>query len=148
MINGSQAHRRFLAALCFVLIFAGCSRDPNVRKADFVHKGDEYFHKAKYPEALISYAQALQIDPRYVPAYYQTAQCQIRLGNYPSAFQALTRTVELQPDHWAAQLDLGRLYLGSGNAGEAKKKANLIIQGDPKNVDARLLLSNAEAALG
>ncbi len=133
---------------CVVLLFCGCSRDPNVRKMNFVHKGDDYFHKAEYPEALISYARALQIDPKLVEAQYKSAQCQLRLANWPAAFQSLSRTVELQPDNWPAQLDLAKLYLSGGGPAQAKEKAELILQNDPGNVDARILLSNAEAILG
>src|SRR6516164_7852496 len=147
MSNVPKVPRWFLSILCTALVLTGCFRDPNTRKVDLVRKGDEYFRKAEYPEALISYAQALQIDPRYTQAYYQTAQCQIRLGNWPAAFQALSRTVELQSDHWPAQLDLGKLLLAAGKGAEAKKKAELVLQGDPSNIDARILLSNAEAIL-
>src|SRR5215468_11051581 len=61
---------------CFAITFllSGCFRDPNVRKQKFVEQGDAYFKNGKYPEAQISYARALQIDARFVPALYKSAQ--------------------------------------------------------------------------
>src|SRR6266403_3682554 len=101
------------------LILAGCSRDPNVRKQQYVAQGDAYFKEGKYPEAQISYTRALQIDPRYVVALYKSAQCSERVGNWNSAFRELSRAVDLDPENWPAQLELGIIFLASGNAQEA-----------------------------
>src|SRR5438105_15929726 len=92
----------FLAAL----VLSACSRDPNVRKQKFVAQGDAYFKEGKYPEAQISYTRALQLDTRYVVALYKSAQCSERLGNWNNAFRELSRTIELAPENWPAQLDL------------------------------------------
>src|SRR5580765_6699163 len=102
----------FVAAL----FLAACSRDPNVRKQKFVAQGDAYFKDGKYQEAQISYSRALQIDPRYAVALHKSAQCSERLGNWNAAFHDLLRTVELEPDNWAAHLDLGKIFLGAGKA--------------------------------
>ena len=130
------------------LILSSCSRDPNVRKQKFVTQGDAYFKDGKYPEAHIMYSRALQIDPRYVVALYKSAQSSERLGNWNAAYQELSRTVELEPENWPAQLDLGRIYLGGGKLQEAKERALLILRGNPKDVDAEMLLSDADGSLG
>src|SRR5215831_16205577 len=144
-----QASRIMRAVLwVFVLVLIGCSRDPNVRKQKFVAQGDEYFKAGKYPEARISYARALQIDPRYTVALYKSAQCSERLGNFASAFQELLRAVDLDPGNWPAQLDLGKLYARGGKFQEAKDRALLILRSNPNDVDAKILLSDADAGLG
>src|SRR5262245_32569843 len=102
------------SCLALSLFVAGCFRDPNVRKQKFVTQGDAYFKDGKYPEAQISYARALQIDPRFTDALYKSAQCSMRLGNWSIAFQELSRTVALDPQNYPAQLDLGKIYLGAG----------------------------------
>src|SRR5258708_2767110 len=137
-----------VAILVCALLISGCSRDPNVRKQKFVAQGDAYFKAGKYPEAQITYARALQIDSRYVLALYKSAQCSMRLGNWNSAYQELLRTVDLEPTNWPAQLDLGKLYLGSGRLQAAKERALLILRSGPANVDAKILLSDAAAGLG
>src|SRR4030095_2046395 len=139
------------SAVCFSLIIvlaAGCFRSPNVRKQKFVEQGDAYFKDGKYPEAQISYARALQIDPRFVTALYKSAQCSMRLGHWTSAFQELSRTVALDPQNYPAQLDLGTIYLGAGKLQDAKDRALTVLEKDAKDVNAKMLLSSVEGALG
>ena len=147
-----RSRRSFLPYYIFFLLLAalvaGCTRDPNVRKLKYLQQGDLYFTKGKYPEANISYSRALQIDPRFVEAHYKRAQCLLKQSSWGAAFQELSRTVDLQPENWPAQLDLGRLLLAGGKPQQAKDHALLILHGNPKHVDAQILLSVADAALG
>src|ERR1700740_26697 len=118
----------FLCAL--VLLTAsgsGCSRDPNVRKHKFYEQGGRDFEKGKYPEGAISFSRALQVDPRFAEAHYKLAQCQLREGSWPSAFRELQRTIELQPENWQAQVDLGQLLLAAGKRQDAKDRAMLVL---------------------
>ena len=46
-----------------VLVSAGCSKDPDVAKQEFLRNGDRYVTQHKYPEAAIEYRNALQQDP-------------------------------------------------------------------------------------
>src|SRR6266550_7166978 len=115
------------------VLVAGCSRDPNARKLKYLQQGDLYFEKGKYPEANISYSRALQIDPRFVEAHYKRAQCLLKQSSWAAAFQELSRTVDLQPQNWPAQLDMGQLFLADGKLQEAKDRALLILQGNPKH---------------
>lgn len=127
---------------------AGCSRDPNVRKQKFLEQGNRDFDRGDYPEALILYGRALQIDPRFAEAHFKIAQCHIKQGSWAQAFQELHRTVDLQPDNWLAQLELGRLLLAGGKPQDAKDRALLILGNNPKHVEAQILLSDADLALG
>src|SRR6266513_5277629 len=117
--------------LLLAALVAGCSLDPNVRKLKFLRQGDLYFEKGKYAEA-----------------NYKRAQCLLRQSSWAAAFQELSRTVDLQPQNWPAHLDLGQLLLVGGKPQEAKDRAILILQGNPKHADAQILLSDADAALG
>jgi tetratricopeptide (TPR) repeat protein len=65
----------------------GCSRDPKVRKQKFIELGNRDFQQGNYPEALIFYGRALQIDPRFSEAHYKLAQCYLRLSNWALAYQ-------------------------------------------------------------
>ncbi|HVS88299.1 MAG TPA: tetratricopeptide repeat protein [Candidatus Acidoferrum sp.] len=132
--------------VCFVL--AGCFRDPNIRKQTFVEEGDRYFAQEKYPEALLTYGRALQIDPKFAAAHYKVAKCHLKLANWASAFQELQRTIDLEPQNWPAQLDLDQLYLAGGRAPEAKDQAKLILKSNPNDLGAQILLSDADAQMG
>ena len=130
-------------------VFAvGCSRDPNVRKQKFFDQGNRDFDKGKYPEALISYRRALQIDAHFVEAHYKLAQCYLKQGSWVQAFQELNRTVDLQPDNWPAQLEIARMFLSGRKYQDAKDRALLILHSNAKDAEAQILLSDADFALG
>src|ERR1700682_166666 len=100
--------RWILGVLVLLTAFGGgCSRDPNVLKRKFLEKGNRNFEQGKYPEALIYYGRALQIDPRFSEAHYKMAQCHLKQGSWAAAYQELQRTIDLQPENWLAQLDFG-----------------------------------------
>ena len=101
-------------------VLPSCNRDPNVRKQKAMDRGNREFDQGKYPEAIIYYGQALQIDSHDATAHYKLAQCHIRLGSWTSAFRELSWTVELQPENWPAQLQLAEIALRGGKAQDAK----------------------------
>jgi len=76
-----------------------------------MEQGDRYFAQEKYPEALLTYERAVQIDARLVAAHYGIAKCHLKMSSWASAFQELQRTIDLEPQNWPAHLDLGQLYL-------------------------------------
>ena len=131
-----------------VLLLAACSRDPNARKQKFLVQGNQEFDQGKYADAMIYYGRALQIDPRFPDTHYKLAQTYMRTGSWASAYQELLRTVDLQPENWAAQLDLGKLQLAGGKPRDAKDRALLLLKSKQNDADAKMLLSDADVALG
>src|SRR5208282_3420675 len=120
----------------------------NQRKLSFLAQGDRAFKQNKYAEAVIDYGRAVQIDPQFVEAHHKLAQCYLKEQVWTGAYQELMRTVALEPENWAAQLDLGNLLLKGEKVHEAKDRALLILQNNPNNPDAQVLLSSADALLG
>jgi len=138
----------FLALVVSAAVWLpSCNRDPNVRKQKAMERGNREFDQGKYPEAVIYYGQALQIDSHDATAHYKLAQCHIRLGSWTSAFRELSRTVELQPENWPAQLQLAEISLRAGKAQDAKDRALLILRNNPNHADAQIVLSAADVAL-
>src|SRR5260370_33579044 len=129
--------------LLLVIFWTSCNRDPK----KFLAKGNASYEHEKYPEALIYYGRAIQLDPRNPEAHFKLAQTRLKLKSWSGAFAEFKRTVELQPDNWQAQLDLGRLQLAGGQKQEAKDRAQLILKSNPSTADAQLLLSAAPPAL-
>jgi tetratricopeptide (TPR) repeat protein len=140
----------FLLALSLLLasVFSGCISTPAARTQKFYDQGLRDFSRQKYPEAIISFSRALQIDPRFVDAHYQLAQCHQRQGNWAGAVRELQRTIELQTENSHAQIDLGRIMLAGGKNQDAKDRALVVLHSDPKNLDAEILLSNADTLMG
>jgi len=127
---------------------AGCFLDPNARKQRFIAEGDRYAAQEKFPEALLTYGRALQIDPKSAEVHYKTAKCHIKISNWASAFRELRLTLELDPQNWHAQLDLGQFHLAGGNAADAKDLALTILTNHPNELGAQLLLANSDMMLG
>ncbi|MCS6951557.1 MAG: tetratricopeptide repeat protein [Bryobacterales bacterium] len=98
-----------LAAL--VVLFTGCSRDPELVKRRYVETGNKYFERGKYREASIMYRSALRKDARYGEAYYRLGLTYLKTGELQQAVGALRRAVELQPDNDDARARLADLYV-------------------------------------
>ena len=110
--------------------------------------GDREFSQGKYPEASIYYGQALQVDKYFAEGHYKLAQCHLKLGVWASAFRELSRAVELQPQNWPAQVQLAELALRGGKPQDARDRALLVLQSNPQDSNAEIVLSSADAALG
>lgn len=138
-----------LAPLAYAAwVLSGCSRDPNVRKQSYYKTAVRYFGKGEYDAAAIELRNAIRIDPRYVEAHYEMAQCDLKLGLFQQAYTELNHTVDLNPEHWKAQIDIGNLLLASGNRDQAQQKAQLVLAKNPNNADALALQANVEEAEG
>ncbi|MGA8270965.1 MAG: tetratricopeptide repeat protein, partial [Candidatus Sulfotelmatobacter sp.] len=115
-MSRSVVVRLFLVGFVITALFTGCSRDPNVRKQKYLESGDRYFDKAKYSEAAIQYANALQLDSRFAQAHYKLGETYLKLGDGNRAVQELSRAVDLAPDNYRAHIDLADLWIvGSHN---------------------------------
>ena len=91
---------RLLSAIAIVLLvlsFAGCSTDPAAKRQKFILQGDQEFAKGKYPEAVIYYSRAIQIDKTSAEAHFRLAKCFIKQKTWGNAYRELQKTVELQP---------------------------------------------------
>ena len=96
-----------VAAVCVLAaMLTGCSRDPNVRKQKYLESGQRYFDKGQYREAEIQFENAIQVDARFADGHYKLALAAMKLQQWPIAYQELSKTIEIQPDQYAAHLDM------------------------------------------
>jgi tetratricopeptide (TPR) repeat protein len=135
-MSRTSALRLFL--LCSLLatiatLFTGCSRDPNVRKQKYFESGTRYFDKGKYREAAIQYSNALQVDSRFAQGHYQLGETYLKLHDWNRAFQELSRSVELAPDNYAAQVDLANLLISTRNWKQAQPYLDVLRNKQPNN---------------
>ncbi len=68
------------------LAAAGCSKDPEVAKREYVRSGDAYVAEKKYKEAVIEYRNAVQQDPRFGEARLKLAETYTKLGDAKGAY--------------------------------------------------------------
>src|SRR6516164_4309262 len=139
--------RKLIFLVFLAVAVCGCRKDPAVQKRKFLEQGNASFAAAKYPEALIFYGRALQLDTKFAEAHYRMALTQMKLGSWSSAYRELSRAAELEPENWTVQQELAQLELAAGKPQPAKDRALLILRRDPKSAEAEMLLANADAAL-
>jgi tetratricopeptide (TPR) repeat protein len=142
MHTRNRLFRAIVAVLCLATAFSACTRDPNARKQKYMESGRKYYEAGKYHEAGIQFSNALLIDSRDADAHYELAKTLIKLESWSSAYRELARAVDLRPDNLPAQLDMGSMLLGARMAKQAQEKAELVLQKQPGNPDAHMLLAN------
>ena len=108
----------------------------------------DYFQKERYPEAIIQFQNAVQMDKRFASAHYQLAQCYLRQAEWLQAQTELLTTVGLDPRNSQAQLDLGQFLFQGRQFGRAKERAQLLLKDHPTDVKAKILLATSDAELG
>jgi cellulose synthase operon protein C len=145
--------RRLLVVLIGLVLLEGCLtgchwRDPNVRKQQFLSSGTKYFGQGRYREAALEFQNAIKIDPRFAEAHYQLAQCFIKEGLWKGALAELSTTVNLEPQNWQAQIDLGNLELAGHQYQQAEDRASLVLLSKPDDVNAHTLLALALSGAG
>src|SRR6202041_4074067 len=133
---GMAKSSKFYAAAALCLLAAlctGCSRDPNIRKQKYLESGQRYFDKGQYREAEIQFENAIQVDSRFADAHYKLALAAIKLEQWPAAYQELSTTIQIQPDQYAAHLELANLMILARRFNEAKEQLDLLEQKQPNN---------------
>jgi tetratricopeptide (TPR) repeat protein len=124
----------------------GCARSPEAKKARYLERGDKYFQKAQYKEALIEYANALRIEPSNARAIQQIGLAHYALGEWLQSFPFLLKTQQLAPDNQDVRLKVGSIYLRGRHLEEAEAAARTVLGKDPRNLEALGLLASAADA--
>jgi tetratricopeptide (TPR) repeat protein len=136
-----------VAAVCVLAaLLTGCSRDPSVRKQKYLESGQRYYDKGQYREAEIQFENAIQVDSRFADAHYKLALAATKLQQWPTAYQELLTTVQIQPEHYAAHLDMANLLISSGHFNEAKEQLDLLTQKQPDDPDVYMARASYYAA--
>ena len=107
--------RVYVALVVGLCITGACTTNPDVAKRKYLERGNLYFDKEKYKEAMIMYRNALKKDPKFGDAYYRVALTELKMD--PSlrgqlvAARDLQRAVEFLPDNMDAYDKLIDIYL-------------------------------------
>ncbi|HBO69305.1 MAG TPA: hypothetical protein DD658_03825 [Deltaproteobacteria bacterium] len=125
------------AVLCVVLL-ASCG-GPEQKKMKFFNKGNGLFAEGEFVKASLEFRNAIQIDPKFADAYHMLGMTEIRRQNLKGAYGAFTKAVELDPGHFKAHNQLGRLFLAVREPDMAMEKAERILTEAPGDEDALLL---------
>src|SRR5512134_1678293 len=131
-----------VAAVGLVLA-AACSRSPEAQKARHLERGDKYFARKEYREAVLEYQNVLRIDGANLRATERAAFAYYELGQLGRAFPYLVKSQELDPDNLDVRVKLGAIRLLARQPDQAREAANFVLAKDPRNIGALLLLAGA-----
>jgi tetratricopeptide (TPR) repeat protein len=133
--------------LVAITVTAACRQDPKRAAAKHAASGDRYVAQSKLAEAIVEYRGAIQADPSDGRVHAKLAEVYLKTQEPLNAALEYIRAADLLPDDTQAQLKAGSLLLLGGRADDAKARAEKILAKDSRNVDAQLLLANAQAGL-
>src|SRR5712691_11046072 len=126
-------------ALLAVTALVGC------RKPDaglHARRGMEFFEKAKYPEAIVEFRAALQVNTNLGDVHLKLADAYVKVGDGKNALREYARAADLLPDNVTAQIKAGSLLLIARSFEDASSRAERALAIDPKNTDAQILKGN------
>lgn len=97
----------------------------------------------RFRQARVKISEAELSNPKDVEAIALGARLDALLGNQEAAQKGAQQALRLAPDSVAANLSQGMVYEFGGDADKAFGYYQRVIQADPKQPDAQLLLGNA-----
>jgi tetratricopeptide (TPR) repeat protein len=132
-----------MVALVLGLV-AGCG-GAQARRNAHMQKGRQYLAAENYEKARVEFQNALQIDPKYAPGFYETGVVEERLGHPAQAAQAYQGAIELTPqqDDPAATYALAKLTALYGAPERTLELVKVALQKHPD--DPELLVLRAVA---
>jgi len=134
------------AALLIAVCSSGCFRDQHAAMMKYAKSGDEYAAAGKNAEAIIQYRNALEKEPQAGDVRLKLADAYLKQGEAAKGVQEYIRAADVLTDS-NVQLRAGALLLMARRFDDAKVRAEKVLAGEPKNVDAQVLLANALAGL-
>jgi len=144
----SQRFQHLLPLLAIVVMMCqACSRDPVVVKEESFKKANAYAAQKKYAEAIVEYRVTVQADPKFGAARFKLAQAYAQVGDVASAYREYVRAADLLPNDAEAQLSASTILLLAGQFEDAKTRALNVLEKDPRNTRALILLGNALGSL-
>jgi len=128
------------------LALAACS-NPEKQKRQHFEKGNQYSAEKRDDFAVVEYANAVQIDPKFGEARLRLAETYERMHNLTSAFPEYIRAADALPGNREVQLKAIQVLLLARRFDDAKARVSALLTKNPQDVDALLLHANAMVGL-
>jgi Tfp pilus assembly protein PilF len=130
-----------------VLGAAGCSASKADDGRAALTSGKAYFAKKQYREASLEFRRALQANPTMGEASLGLAETLLELQEIGPGIKEYYRAADMLPENTKVQLRAGGFLLLQGKFDDARSRAQSVVNREPQNVDAQILLANALAGL-
>jgi tetratricopeptide (TPR) repeat protein len=141
LVMFAGAASAMLGAITLVVKFAGTTKE------DFVASGDAYMQRNQYPEAIIEYLNAVNLDPSYGKARTALARAYLHEGQLAKAIDESVQAADLQHAPADAQLQAISLLLKARRFADAKSRAQRFLDHDPTNLTAQIAKATAVAEI-
>src|SRR5262245_45063994 len=135
-----------LISIAAPVLLLGCS-SPQVQKQRHFERGNQYVAEKRDDFAVIEYANAVRIDPKFGEARLKLAETYERMNNIKAALPEFIRAADALPDNRDAQLKATQILIALGRFEDAKSRATALLNKNPKDVDALLFRGTAMAGL-
>ncbi len=98
------------------LLFIDAAITVNPNKSYYYYsRGECYFSKNDFKEAVKAYSQAIGLATNYQGAYYKRGLANLQLGKPTDAITDFTRTIQYNPQFYLAQIGMGDAYFALGD---------------------------------
>lgn len=123
-----------------LLALAGTGCTAKLKKSYHLSKADHYYDAGQLDSAEIEYRNVLRYDPQNVHANTRLGLIYYDEGRLRRAFYFLSQSSKLAPDNPDVRLKLGFIDSSMGQSTQAVAQANFVLQKDPRNEEAPVLL--------
>ena len=138
--------RRGVFVVALAVLPLACS-SPEEQKQRHFAQGNAYAAQRRDDFAVIEYANAVRIDPKFGEARLKLAETYERMKNPQAAFPEYIRAADALPANRDVQIKATELLILAGRFDDAKARATALLEKNPKDVNALILRANAMAAL-
>ena len=146
MMFSASTPRQAYRLVVLALLLTACS-SPEEQKQRHFEQGNAYVAEKRDDFAVIEYANAVRIDPKFGEARLKLAETYERMGNIQAAFPEFIRAADALPNNRDVQIKATELLVLAQRFDDAKARATALLQKNPKDVDAMLLRATAMAQL-
>src|SRR5271169_1988767 len=110
---GELMRKRYIVTIVIavlLVVFVGCTRNPDAAKRKYVESGKKYMDEKKYDSAVIQFKKALQIDPRFSEGHYELGNAELAQQHWAAALREYSAAIDQDPNNVKAHLALGTLW--------------------------------------
>ena len=134
--------RGWCVAAVITVLAAGCT-DKEQAKKQFFENGERFMKEKKYPEAILEFRNAVAQDDKYGEARLKLAEAYIATANAAAALREYVRAADLLPQNNDAQIKAASLLMLAGQFEDARTRVLPVVDRDPSNVEAQIMLGNS-----
>lgn len=142
----TKLHFVLATVVLVTVLLAGAGCTSKMKKAYHESRAEKFFKAGKFDSAEIEYLQVLRADNGSAKAFTRLAEIYFQQGRFQTAAPFLMRAVTYATNDLELRLKLGQVQAAAGLNKEAQVTANFILDRDPQQPLAPLLLAQATSA--